>query len=205
MYCSECGNEAAGKFCCHCGAALQDVDGGQPRDFEWRESCDYERIVQVAEVRRRVEAARAGAGKKVSSSQLLGLIDSAAAPLMGGLSSVALARIAQPLSARVGLKTGKERREFVNTHPGVVLANLAVALVTIEHTLTRVTPAPDACTLEATLPADLRSMDAALVVTVERAEHGAWISATASVAGAWYDWGKCQSGLDQLFRGLRAA
>jgi len=204
MFCSECGCGVSGKFCSNCGTRVQLGGEADYGEFDWRQSCDFERITRVAEVRQRVEQAKSDADK-VSGSQMLGLIDAAASPLMGGLSSLAIAKVTQPLTAKLGFKTGKERREFVTLPPGQVLANLAVTLASIEHSITSVTFGDDHCHIQATLPPDLRAMEACLTVKVERAEQGAWIAASAVVEGQLYDWGKCQSRLDRLFTGLRAA
>jgi hypothetical protein len=205
MYCSECGQQATGKFCSNCGSELARSGPLESERFDWRESFDYERIIQVSEVRRRMEQAKESSRRKVSSSKLLGLVDAAAAPLMGGLSSVALAKIAQPLAARIGLKTGKDRQELVTLPPGEALANLAVSMASVEHTIVRVDFDRDQCQIEATLPADLRAMESRLTIELRRAERGTLAAASAMIEGQWYDWGKCQSNLDYLFTALRAA
>lgn len=202
MYCSACGHSAAGKFCSNCGRELASSDAAA---LDWRESCDYHRILQLAEVQRRIEQARNSSRTKVSSSQLLGLVDTAAAPLMGGLSSVALAKIAQPLVARLGLRVAKDRWEFVSFPPGLVLANFAVTMATVEHTIAAVEFDHDRREFQATLPADLRAMESRLTLNVQRTETGARVAATVAIDGQWHDWGKCQSRLEQLFTGLKAA
>jgi hypothetical protein len=203
MFCTECGHEASGKFCANCGTPVDAVT--LVPIFDWPESCDYDRIIQVPEVRKRIAEAKAKAGKRVSGSALLGLVDAAASPLMGGLSSLTIAKIAQPLAAKMGLKTGKEHGEYLLVTPGEVLANLAVALAGIEHELTGSVHTDNHCTLEATLPADLRSMESRLSITVHRVAKGTHVTAAVTIDGQWYDWGRCQKGLDQLFAGLRAA
>lgn len=203
MYCSECGQEASGKFCSNCGEPLA---GSRQDAFDWRESCDYERILQVEAVRRRVSVAKDSARNRVSGSHLLGLVDAAASPLTGGVSSLAIAKVAQPLAARMGLKTEKARREFLSAPPGAVLANLAVTLAAVEHTIASVVFGEHGCMVRATLPADLRAMESQLSVEVRRGQDGgSWVVATALIEGQWYDWGKCKSGLDRLFSGLNAA
>ncbi len=202
MYCSECGCEVNGKFCSNCGTRVQ--LGEVPEVFDWRQSYDFERITQNAEVNQRVTQAKAGAGRD-TSSLLLDLIDAVASPMMGGISSLAIAKASQPLTAKLGFKTGKERREFVTLPPGEVLANLAVTLASIEHSITCVTFGDNHCHIRATLPPDLRAMEVRLSVNIDGAEQGMWITATAEAEGQWYDWGKCQSQLDRLFTGLRAA
>ncbi|QDV13229.1 hypothetical protein CA51_31170 [Rosistilla oblonga] len=202
MYCSECGCEVNGKFCSNCGTRVQ---LGEVREvFDWRQSYDFERITHIAEVNQRVTQAKAGAGRD-TSSLLLDLIDAVASPMMGGVSSLAIAKASQPLTAKLGFKTGKERREFVTLPPGEVLANLAVTLASIEHSITCVTFGDNHCHIRATLPPDLRAMEVRLSVNIDGAEQGMWITATAEAEGQWYDWGKCQSQLDRLFTGLRAA
>ncbi len=80
MYCSECGCEVNGKFCSNCGTRVQ--LGEVPEVFDWRQSYDFERITQSAEVNQRVTQAKAGAGRD-TSSLLLDLIDAVASPMMG--------------------------------------------------------------------------------------------------------------------------
>ncbi|MEM9660607.1 MAG: hypothetical protein AAF961_19755, partial [Planctomycetota bacterium] len=145
------------------------------------------------------------AGSKVAGSQLLALLDTAAAPLMGGLSSTAIAKIAQPLAARFGLKTEKDRWEFVNLPPGVVLANFAVAMAPVEHTIAAVTFDDDRCQIAAILAADLRAMESRLKLEVQRAELGTRVAASITIDGQWHDWGACNARLERLFTGLRAA
>lgn len=204
MFCSECGFEVSGKFCSNCGTQVQRSAEAECDVFDWRQSCDFERITRVAEVRQRVEQAKSAA-TGISGSQILGLIDAAASPLMGGLSSLAIAKVTQPLTSKLGFNTRKERREWGMLPPGEVLANLVVTLASIEHSITNVTFEDDHCCIQATLPPDLRAMEVLLTVNVERTEQGAKITATAVVEGQWHDWGKCASGLDRLFTGLRAA
>ncbi len=48
-------------------------------------------------------------------------------------------------------------------------------------------------------------MGGKLVVTVSRVAGGTQVAAEASIAGAWYDWGKCHKRLDMLFTAVRAA
>lgn len=204
MFCSECGSGVSGKFCSNCGTRVQLGVEADCDVFDWRQSCDFERITRVTEVRQRVEQAKSAAAR-VSGSMMLGLIDAVASPLMGGLSGVAIAKVTQPLTAKLGFKTGKERREFLTLPPGEVLANLAVTLASIEHSITSVTFDDNHCRIQATLPPDLRAMEVLLDVNVECAHQGVWIGATAVVEGQWHDWGKCQSRLDRLFTGFRAA
>lgn len=208
MFCSECGAGVHGKFCSNCGTRVQpgtEANGSVIGVvFDWRQSCDFERITQVAEVRQRVADAKSAANN-VNGSAILDLVDAAASPFTGGISSLAIAKVAQPLTAKLGFKTQKERRELVTSPPGEVLANLAVTLAPLEHSITSVTFHENDCHVQATFPPDLRAMEMRLDVDAERGERGTWISATAAVDGQWHDWGKCQSRLDRLFTGLRAA
>jgi len=202
MFCSECGCEVSGKFCSACGTRVQ-LDAIH-KPFDWRHSFDFERITRVAEVHDRVEQAKSNSGM-TSSSVLIGLLDAAASPLMGGLSSLTIAKAAQPITAKLGFKTEKQRRELMLLPPGEVLANLAVTLASIEHSVDYIRLGDNACQIQVTLPPDLRVMELRLVINVEGVEQGIWITATAEAKGQWYDWGKCQSRLDRLFTGLRAA
>jgi hypothetical protein len=48
-------------------------------------------------------------------------------------------------------------------------------------------------------------MDGKLSITVRRHPQGTHVAARALIEGQWYDWGKCQRGLDELFQSLRPA
>lgn len=86
--------------------------------------------------------------------------------MTGGPSSLAIAKASQPLTAKLGFKTGKARREFVTLPPGELLANLEVTLALIEHSITSVTLGDNHCHIRATLTADLRAMVVRLAVHI---------------------------------------
>jgi hypothetical protein len=205
MYCSECGKQAAGKFCCHCGVALQAGPVDLPPPGDWEESLDYHRILRVPEVRARVDAATAEAERGFSGPRLLKLIDQAATPLTGGVSSLALSKIAQPLTAKLGLRTCKDRTEMIALPPGRVLANIAVGLARAGYGDVEVKQFPDTCQFTVTLPADLRSMEGTLSITVSGSSAGTLVTAEALIEGVWYDWGRCKRQLDDLFGAAKVA
>ena len=209
MYCTECGQRAAGKFCRHCGTAISTLSGDAPGNaysaFDWEQSFDYEAILQVPEVRSRRAQAAAKAAQGVSSKKLLQLLDQAATPLTGGMSSIALSKIAQPLTAKLGFKTGKERRESIALPPGRVLANIAVALAHAGGEQVRAEPSSEGCQLTAILPADLRSMEGKLSLAFARQGDFTLLFAQMLIEGVWYDWGKCNRQLDSLFAAAKMA
>jgi len=208
MFCHECGQRAVGKFCSHCGTAIA-AGQGEPKPAEvlanWEESFDYDAIVQVPEVATRMKLATEQAERGVSGQKLMQLIDQAATPLTAGVSSLALARITQPFTAKLGFKTGKDRRESIALPPGRVIANLAVAFARAGLADVKACHSPEVCELTAVLPVDLRALEGKLSITVSREIATTLVSAAALIEGAWYDWGKCTRRLDDLFTAARQA
>ena len=173
--------------------------------IDWEDSIEYQIVSDAPEVRAAIAQAKLQARQGVSSSQLLQVADQVATPFTAGVSSITIAKIAQPLYAKLGLKTGKERNELLPLRPGRALACILCALARQRNEVVDIQQADDACTLTALLPADLRGMDGKLTISVRRHQQGTLVTAQALIEGQWYDWGKCQRGLDALFASFRQA
>ncbi|QDV25100.1 hypothetical protein [Aureliella helgolandensis] len=204
MYCSECGKPADGKFCSHCGCQLQ----GQPTlppVVDWQSSIDYATIIAVAEVREEIKFAEARATKKLNGDSFLDFMDQVVQPLTGGVSTRMAAKLSKPISTALGFRTGKSHRELLKLPPGKAIASILVGLAENGHQLTRVEQESTHCRLTASIPADLCSIDGEMRILIESTADGTLISAEAIIDGQWYDWGKCQRRLNELFQSVRAA
>jgi len=217
MFCSECGKNAEGKFCAHCGARLQPSETNLtlPRNpgrlpisagashplIEWSRTLDYAALIAVPEVRTRIAECAAQSTRRMTGEQFLEFCDKALAPFLG-ISMATVAKAALPLSARLGFKTGKSRNGCVDEPPGVVLTAVLCSLARHGHAVRAVNQSADSCTIEASLPSDLWSFEGDLEITVARHDRGACVTARTRIAGQLYDWGKSHRCLEALFADL---
>ena len=163
MFCSECGVKASGKFCWSCGQPLQQ-HGSQPAAFDeeveltpvgnWQEWTDCRALVAVPEIRERIARHTAMAKSKFSGEDFLECCDKLLSPLTGGVPLTIVAKIAQPISEKLGFKTGKDRCERMAEKPGVVIVAILCSLAQNGQTLRHVTQLPAGCTLQAALPSE---------------------------------------------------
>jgi hypothetical protein len=200
VYCSECGQAACGKFCSSCGSPLSATAAnavvsadGEP---DWEHEVRYEEILKFPGVRETIERHARQARKRMTGEQFLALADKVV-PL--GVSMEGLTAIAQPLYARLGIKTGKERTQQVRAPVGKVLVGVLCSLARNGQTLRAVTQGTDGCLLEAALPSDLFSLEGELLVGVHRDGTQAQVSAATHIRGQLYDWGKSNRCLETLF------
>jgi len=204
MFCSECGKPARGKFCSHCGAALaiaEIADEIIPVEIvpEWDREVQYETILKFPGVRDTIERHAKLAPKRMTGEQFLTLADKLV-PL--GVPLEGLAAAVQPLYARLGIKTGKERAHRVAAPVGRVIVRALCSLARNGQKLRGVTQAADGCLLEAALPSDLFSLEGDLLVSLRRNGSQAEVSGATRIAGQFFDWGKSSRCLDQLFSDL---
>lgn len=227
MFCSECGQKARGKFCSNCGRKLAGPDetdsvaavddpansddstldlldsGATPRaplPTGWEFESRYATLVRMPAVRALLKQHGAAAKKGISGEQFLALFDKIS-PL--GVPLETIASIAQPLYARLGIATGKERTETLVLPIGRVLVAALCSLARRGQSISAVRQANDGCCLEAVLPSDLFSLAGELVVTVRGQGPKTLVSAATKIKGQYFDWGKSNRTLDRLFTDLR--
>lgn len=205
MYCSECGVKAHGKFCWSCGAPLSASSSTEPLDdvelvdIPWTQLINYESLIRVPEVRDRIAHHAAAAKKKLTGEELLECCDKFMSPLTGGVPLTIIAKVAQPLSEKLGLKTGKTRCERFADPPGKILVALLCSLAQNSQTIGHVTQSPHSCTIEAAIPSDIWSLKGNLIVEVRIEGQSTVLEAGLTIPGQLYDWGKSQRALDRLF------
>jgi hypothetical protein len=205
MYCSDCGVKAQGKFCWSCGAPLaakglaEQLDDVDFVDIPWSQLIIYESLIRVPEVRDRIAKHAAQAKTKFSGEDFLACCDKVLSPLTGGVPMTLIAKISQPISERLGLKTGKARSERYADPPGKILVALLCSLAQNNQKLGQVTQSHNRCTLEAALPSDIWSLKGNLVVEVRVEGPTTVLEAGLTIPGQIYDWGKSQRAMDRLF------
>lgn len=213
MFCSECGKQAAGKFCWNCGQPLIQgpstltVDATTSHDVlsvptNWSTLTNYKALLRIPEVRDRIARHAALCKKRVTGEQFLEACDKFLTPLTGGVPFKLIAEITQPLSTRLGLRTGKTRSERLAQPTGAVIVAALCSLAQNGHQLGEVTQLENGVTLRAAAPSDFWSLKGEVHLDIRAAGSVTQIEAAYTIPGQIYDWGKSQRGLTQLFTDL---
>jgi hypothetical protein len=113
-----------------------------------------------------------------------------------------IAKISQPISERLGLKTGKLRREQICERPGNVLVALLCSLAENGQQLRDIKQLNNGCTLQAALPSDIWSLKGDLLLMVTAESNATIVEASTTIPGQVYDWGKSKRVLDRLYTDL---
>lgn len=201
MFCSNCGVHAEGNFCSACGHRLSGCQSDGIADAEvvdWTELLDYEALLRMPEIRDRISRAANQATTRLSGEEFLQFCDKALQPLTG-VPLTTVAKIVQPIYGKLGIKTGKLRSYVFAQSPGKILVELLCTLASHGHKLLDVVSTSDGCVLKASIPADIRSLQGELLVTIKRQSTGVLVEAATLIQGAWFDWGKSSRCLEQLF------
>jgi len=169
---------------------------------EWEREVHVETILKYPGVRDAIERHAQQAPKRLSGEQFLMLADKLV-PL--GIPLEGLVSVVQPLYARLGIKTGKERVRQVAAPVGQVIVRALCSLAQHGQKLRGVTQAVDGCLLEASLPSDVFALEGDLLVGVRRSGSQAEVCGATHIGGQLYDWGKSNRCLDKLFTDLASA
>jgi hypothetical protein len=232
MFCSDCGAAATGNFCWSCGKPLAkgthtpaDTQGDSSIELipidtvpidtvpidtvpveivptDWSTLTNYEGLLRIPAVRERIARHAALSTKRLSGEEFLEHCDKFLTPLTGGVPFTLIAKLTQPLSTRLGLKTGKTRRERLPQPAGATIVAVLSSLAQNGHTLGEVTQLADGVTLRAAAPSDIWSFKGDLHIDLRATGHSTDIEAAYTVPGQLFDWGKSQRGLDKLFADL---
>ncbi len=203
MFCHQCGAKAQGNFCSACGARLVPPEGApEPPPLDWSNEIHYEALMRQSEVRDLVARHAAQSKTRLSGEDFLKLCDKALMPFTV-LPASKIAAIAQPMYAKLGIKTGKTREEPVAAPVGKTMVRVLCSLARNGQPLQNVEQGEDGCLLQAKLPSDLWSFAGDLLVTVERMEKGSRVEAATVIKGQLYDWGKSKRMLATLFEDLK--
>jgi hypothetical protein len=197
MFCSECGKEANGKFCWSCGQPL--VQGGVPAisisdsvelvpvPVDWSNLTDCQTLLAIPEVRNRIARHAAKCTKKLSGEEFLECCDKFAGVLTGGVPLSLIAKISQPLSEKLGLKTGKLRREQLYERPGHVLVALLCTLAQNGQKILDIEQLSNGCVLQCAIPSDIWSLKGDLLLTVTAEKRATVVEASTTIPGQVYD------------------
>jgi hypothetical protein len=207
MFCSECGQRATGKFCSHCGHPLAQAEAPANElpafTGDWTQLTDYETLIRIPAVRDRLAAHAARSQKKMSGEEFLETCDKVLGSLTGGVPLTLIANLTQPISTKLGLKTGKSRQERLAQPPGAVIVAILSSFAERGQKLGEVTQQPTGCTLRAALPSDMWSLKGDVVIDVRTAgPTSTQLEAAITIPGQIYDWGKSTRALNQLFADL---
>jgi hypothetical protein len=197
--------KATGNYCWKCGAQLHhDMNGrpsperlsSQPATVDWSNEIRYETLIHHPEVRDLLARQVVQAKKPMSGEDFLASVDKL---IKFDVPVEQIARIAQPLATRLGIKTGKVRRETFPLPPGRVIVSVLCSMARRGQTLHDIEQAQDGCTFEAVIPSDMWSFEGALVVTVRQQDTGTAVEAATRIYGQLFDWGKSTTILNDLF------
>jgi len=204
MFCSECGKQVTGKFCCHCGTPLGKVANvdviDAPVEVVWENEVRYDMLLKLPQVRETIDRHARLAKKGISGEQFLSLCE-AIIPM--GVPLEKLAGFIQPLYARLGIGTGKQRTETIAAPVGRVILRALCFLARNGHSMRHVSQAEDGCELEAVLPSDIWALEGDLILSIKRQAQQTQVTAATKIGGQVIDWGKSSRCLDRLFTDLR--
>ena len=124
-------------------------------------------------------------------------------PLTGGVPLTLIAKIAQPISEKLGFKTGKNRREHLTERPGVVIVAILCSLAQNGQKLHEVETATAGCTIRAAIPSDVWSLKGDLLISIRAENDITVVEAGITIPGQVYDWGKMQPRSRPLVQRLR--
>lgn len=205
MFCVNCGLELEGRFCAGCGtpassnlAARQEI---VPLG-NWREEVQYATLLRFSEVRKQLANVQPCAAA-MTGEEWMALYDKAFKPLTG-VSVQTIAKIAAPIYAKLGVKTGKKRTEAFEEPPGQVIVDVLRALAKNGLPLVEVHQGEVGVVIEAKLPSDLWALEGQVVVTVEWFGTETRVEAATNIAGQLFDWGKSTRCLQRIFGELHS-
>jgi hypothetical protein len=167
--------------------------------LDWTTSIDCQALLTIPAIRDRIKSSVSRAKARLSGERFLEICDGFLAPLTGGVPLTAIAQISQPISDRLGLKTGKSRTQFIAQPAGAVLVAVLCSFAENGQQVGNIVQSTECCTLEAALPSDVWSLRGELRVSVRPVNGGTTIEAETTIPGQIYDWGKSKRALDRLF------
>ncbi len=205
MFCSECGVQTAGKFCSSCGQRLLAAVETNVLATDWSDLIDYEALLAIPTVRDRIARSAAQSRKSLSGEDFLDMCGNAFGKLAGlpiAIPMSSVAHFAQATYAKLGVKTGKSRDQWIAQPPGSMLVSILCSLARTGRTLRGAHQLAEGCLLVAALPSDLFALEGDLIITVVRSRGGTLITAKTEIPGQLFDWGKSTRCLDALFTEL---
>jgi hypothetical protein len=165
----------------------------------WQEEIRYELLVQVPEVRQRIEQQANQSIKGLTGEEFLALAEKLMAT---PLPLEQLAKAANQIYRRWGIGTGQSREQTLKPPCGEVLAGVLCSLARQGQPIRQVRQSDTSCQIEAKLPSDMFSLEGDFIITVERRSTNTHVVARTHIGGQLFDWGKSRRALHQLFSNL---
>lgn len=167
---------------------------------DWHDSVDLAVIADHPDVVAMVEAHSGSRPGGMSADQFF----DTARPIMkrlggGSVDAKLIAKVAQPLSARLGIRTGRQQTLGLRYPPGQVIAAALVSLASRNQPLKHAEQGEDGCILQAELPSSMFTFAGDLVITLQRHEEGTRVTGAVMVRGQAFDWGHLKRVLKALF------
>lgn len=202
MFCTNCGAKISGKFCSECGepVTVPDTPESQPTT-DWTQEFNYEKLVILPKVKEMIAKHSSMSKKTVSGEEFLAIADKII-PLPISLEK--LTSVAQPISARLGIKTGKERSQNLSIPIGTAIVSALCSLARHGQVLQQVHQFEDGCLLESSLPSDMWSFAGTLYVTLRKTQSGTSVDCATHIEGQLFDWGKSNRCIDELFADIQS-
>lgn len=218
MYCSQCGEKAVGKFCHQCGSAIaadkatSDLDGSVDvlaltteqmlsLPANWASECNYDRIASWPLIRNLIKRHASQATNAPSGEDFLKLFDKV---VSSPIPLEKLAGVIQPLYESWGIRTSKERSEWMPTRIGHTIAATLCSLAKHRQTLLSVEQHASGCVLTAELPSSFCALKGKVIVSLASHNEGTQVHAKTYIPGQVYDWGKSNRCLDYLCHDLKS-
>lgn len=210
MYCSNCGAKAEGNFCASCGAPLAGranapaAPGARANAVDESSAAlfDPALVARSPEVRELVARYAAHAQKRASGEEFLKAFDKPFTAL-AGIPIAPIATIAQSISARLGIKMGKERVVTIGRPARDAFLALLCSLARNGQLVRALHTGTDGCVVEAVLPSDMWAFEGTILVTLRSTDPGTEVRASTVIKGQLFDWGKSNACLDALLTDMR--
>lgn len=170
---------------------------------DWRDSIDVQAILASSDVRGLIADVSGNRPGGMSGEQFLDISDKVFSAIgIGSVSTKRIAEVAQPLYARIGIKTGKEEQRGFRSLPGATIAATLCSLASRNQSLKNAAQADDGCVLTATVPSSIYAFEGDLMVTIERHAEGAMVTGAVTIPGQAFDWGRSKRVLRDLFKDI---
>ena len=114
-----------------------------------------------------------------------------------------LAGVVQPLYARWGIRTGKQRTETIGAPIGRTIARTLCCFAKHGQTFLHAKQGDTGCVLTAELPSSICALKGEFRVSLSRCDTGTDVAAAIEIPGQAFDWGKCRRCLDEFFKDVR--
>ncbi len=219
MFCVHCGAEGAAVFCPACGRRQSAEDSrpaskAQPQLHDpdaddgilealvvESDSFQYETLLADAEARERIAAAGRVAPQGVTSEDLLAVFD-AVSPI--GISLGKLTTAIVPIYDKLGIKTSRHSQGIFDAPPRCVMLAVLCTLAAKGMVVAKVHQDTDKCSLIADIPPGLITNRGQMAILIAAHDAYVQVSFATTISGQWYDWGKSERMMDDLFASIRA-